>query len=86
MKIYSARLGFWQAKMDDDSILSTTFSCPEGHFKQIVMSFGLKNIPFIFQRKIDQILRKYGKFVLAYILIVFNKFVNNKLIISKKKI
>lgn len=44
--MFDYRLGFWQIKMDDDSILWAVFNCLEGHFKWIVISFGLK-VPFL---------------------------------------
>ena len=40
---------------------------PEGHFEGLVMSFGLKNAPFIFKRKMDSIFREYDSFVAIYI-------------------
>lgn len=43
---FDYRLGFWKIKMDDDSILWAVFNCLEGHFKWIVISFGLK-VPFL---------------------------------------
>ena len=58
-----------------DSIPWTTFSCPEGHFEWLVMPFGLKNAPSIFQRKMDIIFRDNDSFVVVYIddILVFSK-------------
>ena len=58
-----------------DSILCTTFSCPERHFDWLVMSFGLKNAPLIFQKKMDNIFRDNDSFVLVYIddILAFSK-------------
>ena len=98
---FDCKSGFWQIKIDKESILRTTFCCPQGHYEWLVMPFGLKNAPFIFQRKMDSILNKY-KFVLVYIddILVFSldknshidhlhtvleEFINNGIIISKRK-
>ena len=53
--------------MEQKSIELTTFSCLKGHFEWLVMPFGLKNAPAIFQRKMDLIFKKYQKFVLVSI-------------------
>ena len=45
--------------MHPDSIEWTAFTCPEGHFEWLVMSFGLKTAPPIFQRKMDKIFGGY---------------------------
>ena len=53
--------------MDNDSIPITTFSTPRGHYEWMVMPFGLKNTPQIFQRKMDKILSDYSSFIIVYI-------------------
>ena len=40
--------GYWQIKIDEESIPLTTFSAPQGHYEWIVMPFDLKNTPQIF--------------------------------------
>jgi len=42
---------YWQIKMDEESISLTAFSAPQGHYECIVMPFGLKNAPLIFQSR-----------------------------------
>jgi len=37
--------GYWQIKMDAESIPLIAFSVPEGHYEWIVMPFGFKNAP-----------------------------------------
>ena len=59
--------GFWQIKMKDDSIQYTTFSAPQGHYEWLVMPFGLKNAPSIYQRKMDNIFSKYRDFMVVYV-------------------
>ena len=53
----------------------SAFSCPEGHFEWLVMPFGLKNAPSVFQRKMDNIFRENDSFVAVYIddILVFSK-------------
>ncbi|GLT29446.1 hypothetical protein SLA2020_043150 [Shorea laevis] len=72
---FDCKSGFWQIKMEKESIPWTAFTCPEGHFEWQVMPFGLKNAPSIFQKKMDQIFKKYPDFVLVYIddILVFSK-------------
>ena len=64
---FDYKSGFWQIKMDNDSIPITTFSAPRGYYERVVMPFGLKNAPQIFQRKIDKILSDYSSFIIVYI-------------------
>ena len=45
---------YWQIKIDEESILLTAFSAPHGHYEWIIMSFGLKNAPQIYQRRMDK--------------------------------
>ena len=72
---FDCKSGFWQIKMHPDNIPWTAFSCPEGHFEWLVMPFGLKNAPSIFQRKMDNIFRDNDSFVAVYIddILVFSK-------------
>ena len=72
---FDCKSGFWQVKMNPDSIPWTTFSCSEGHFEWLVMPFGLKNAPSVFQRKMDNIFRNNDSFVVVYIddILVFSR-------------
>ena len=36
---FDCKLGFWQIKIDNDSILITAFSTPKGHYEWMVMPF-----------------------------------------------
>ena len=44
-------------------------------FEWLVMPFGLKNAPAIFQRKMDNIFSKYKEFVIVYIddILIFSR-------------
>ena len=70
---FDCKSGFWQVKMHQNSTPWITFSCPEGHFEWLVMSFGLKNTPS--QRKMDNIFKDNDSFVAIYIddILVFSK-------------
>ena len=67
--------GYWQIKMDKESIHITVFSAPQEHYEWIVMPFGLKNAPQIFQRRIDSVFKDLNHCCLAYIddIIIFLK-------------
>lgn len=72
---FDCKSGFYQVKMHQDSIEWTAFTCPQGHYEWLVMPFGLKNAPSIFQRRMDSIFEKHRKFVIVYIddILVFSK-------------
>ena len=55
--------------MDNENIpiTITAFSIPKGHYEWLVMPFGLKNVPQIFQRKMDKIFSDYSDFIIIYI-------------------
>ena len=93
--------GFLQIRLDEDSKPLTAFSCPCEFYEWNVMSFGLKNAPWIFQRMMDRIFSKYS-FILVYIddilvfsktfhehikhlELVFEELINNGLVVSRKK-
>jgi len=77
---FDCKSGFWQIKMDPDSIIYTAFSTPQGQYEWLVMPFGLKNAPQIFQRKMDIIFRNYD-FIFVYIddILILSNDVNSHL-------
>ena len=52
---FDCKSGFWQIKLEDNSIPLTAFSTPQGHYEWLVMPFGLKNAPQIYQRRMDEV-------------------------------
>ncbi|KAG6511714.1 hypothetical protein ZIOFF_029791 [Zingiber officinale] len=53
--------------MDPDSIPWTAFWVPDGLFEWLVMPFGLKNAPAVFQRKMDNCFKGTEDFIAVYI-------------------
>ncbi|KAG6537842.1 hypothetical protein ZIOFF_002944 [Zingiber officinale] len=53
--------------MAEESIPWTAFLVPQGLFEWLVMPFGLKNAPAIFQRKMDSCFKDCEKFLVVYI-------------------
>lgn len=58
--IFDIRSGFWHIKVRESDIPKTAFVTQNGHFEWLVMPFGLKNAPAIFQRTIRNMLEKYS--------------------------
>jgi transposase InsO family protein len=48
--------GFWQIPMDEATRHILAFSTPKGLFEPLVMPFGMKNAPAIFQREMQRVL------------------------------
>jgi hypothetical protein len=72
---FDLKAGFWQVKMEKESIPWTAFTCPHEHYECLVMSLGLKNAPALFQRKMQIFFNENQEFVLVYIddLLIFSK-------------
>lgn len=58
---------FWQFAMAEESIPWTAFQLPQGKYEWLVMPFGLKNAPQIFQRRMDKVFRPHQDYCLVYI-------------------
>ncbi|GAB4853308.1 hypothetical protein Ancab_040598 [Ancistrocladus abbreviatus] len=67
--------GFWQIQLDQQSIPWTAFTVPMGHYEWLVMPFGLKNAPSIFQRMMDTIFKQDFNFVSVYVddILIFSR-------------
>ncbi|GKC37829.1 Orf y [Tanacetum coccineum] len=61
--------------MDEESIPWTAFLVPGGLYEWLVMPFGLKNAPVVFQRKMDKCFKGTESFIAVYIndILVFSK-------------
>jgi len=53
--------------MDKEWIPLTIFSAPQGYYGWIVIPFGVKNAPQIFQRTMDNIFKDLNHYCLVYI-------------------
>jgi hypothetical protein len=61
------RLGYHQVRMHPDDIEKMTFRSHHGHFKFLVMPFGLSNAPATFQALMNDLLSPYlRRFVLVF--------------------
>jgi len=61
--------------MDEESVPLTMLGAPQGHYEWVVMPFGLKNAPQIFQRRMDNIFKDINYYCLVHIndIFVFSK-------------
>ncbi|KAG6533821.1 hypothetical protein ZIOFF_007699 [Zingiber officinale] len=64
---FDLKSGFHQVMMEPESIPWTAFWAIDGLYEWLVMSFGLKNAPAIFQRKRDNCFRGTEEFIAIYI-------------------
>jgi hypothetical protein len=78
-KIFSnidMRLGYHQARIKEEYISKTSFRTRYGHFKFVVVPFGLANAPYIFMCLMNDIFINYlDKFVIFFLddIIVYSK-------------
>ncbi|GJT48750.1 Orf y [Tanacetum coccineum] len=72
---FDLKSGFHQVAMDEESIPWTTFLVTGGLHEWLVMPFGLKNAPAVFQRKMDKCFKGTESFIAVYIddILVFSK-------------
>lgn len=67
--VFDVRSGFWHIRVRKDDVAKTAFITQNGHYEWLVMPFGFKNAPAIFQRAIRNLIEKYSltKFCHNYI-------------------
>ncbi|GKD42590.1 Orf y, partial [Tanacetum coccineum] len=72
---FDLKSGFHQVAMEEESIPWTAFLAPGGLYEWLVMPFGLKNAPAVFQRKMDKCFKGTEAFIAVYIddILVFSK-------------
>ncbi|AAA03171.1 polyprotein [Cacao swollen shoot Togo B virus] len=72
---FDLKSGFHQVAMAEESIPWTAFWVPQGLYEWLVMPFGLKNAPAVFQRKMDQCFKGTEEFIAVYIddILVFSE-------------
>nr|ARD08906.1 hypothetical protein [Alhagi bacilliform virus] len=64
---FDLKSGFHQVAMDPDSVPWTAFIVLGGLYEWLVMPFGLRNAPAIFQRKMDHVFDDLSEFIAVYI-------------------
>ncbi|GJT19075.1 Orf y [Tanacetum coccineum] len=60
---------FYQVALDEESIPWTAFLLPGGLYEWLVMPFGVKNAPVVFQRKMDKCFKGTESFIVLGILL-----------------
>ncbi|PKU61844.1 uncharacterized protein LOC110095647 isoform X1 [Dendrobium catenatum] len=72
---FDLKSGFHQVAMHPNSIPWTAFLVPNGLYEWLVMPFGLKNAPAVFQRRMDYCFKGTENFIAVYIddILVFSK-------------
>ena len=69
-------MAYHQIRVTEQDIPKTAFSCSEGYFEFIVMTFGLTNAPASFQSIMNRVFQKQlGKSVVVYLddIMIFSK-------------
>ena len=68
--------GYYQLKIKESDVLKTTFRTCYGHYKFLMMFFGLTNAPIVFMDLMNRVFHPYlDQFVIVFIydILVFSK-------------
>ena len=60
--------GYHQLRVRDSYIMKTTFRNPYGHYKFVVISFGLTNAPATFMDLMNRVLKHYLELFVIFII------------------
>ena len=64
---FDYKSGFWQIKIEAESIKYIGLSTPQGFYEYIAMSFGLKNAPRMLQKRMEDAVKHLNSFLVVYI-------------------
>ena len=68
--------GYHQVRIKDEDIFKTAFRTQYGHYKFVIMSFGLTNASVVFMCLMNNVMHKYlDKFVVVFIddILIYSK-------------
>lgn len=59
--------GYWQVPLTENASKLAAFITPLGTFRPLVLSFGLKNAPFVFSKLMNEVLKGAESFAVPYL-------------------